>query len=398
MRTRCVEFFQNRAWIGGNRAAGNGAQDVYWSEIGSGLGYSAGNSLLIEPGVGGEVTALVSTREETPRLIVFKDQAIAILDPRWGSSSALIPSAADALDTINSSVRILTKGAGCIATRSAAWVPGNEGADLFFLAADGVRSLGRAENDVVAGAGLPISWNAKGIFDRVNWTVAHKAVASVYDNAYHLALPLDGATSNTHVARYDLFTQAWSLHTWQAHDLRIFQLGDEELLYMQYNALAQDCSSTGLAGDPVYQIYRCYDGSLDPGATNILATEESKSYIFQEPFREKRWMDFTMNVASADTQALEVAYRVDLGPWTTLATDIIQGAAGSIILGGSPLAWNDADTLIRKKQYSLLDVEPGYSLDMRLSTITNDTSIGQVTVYLTEVAATLLEDRFESDD
>lgn len=398
IQPRCIEFFQNRVWAGGLQGASNFQEDLYWGEVGGGLQFSEGNSLLIEPGVGGEVSALLQTREETPRLIVFKESAIAILDPRWGSSSALIPTAADGLDTINSSVKLLSRGTGCIATRSCIWVPGAQGADVFFLAADGVRALSRAENDVMAGAGLPLSWNAKDIFDRVNWTHAHKAVAAVYDNAYHIALPLDGATQNTHVARYDLFNKAWSLHTWDAKALFTAELGGQQRFYFQNNTAVNDSAVTGLAGDPVYQIFRGFTGSLDPGGTNIIMTEESKSFMFGEPFRKKRWDRFTMYVGSAETQWLELAYRIDLGPWHILTTEPVDGADGTVVLGEDHLPWDNTQDMVRKKQFSLLDSKPGYTLDMRISTITNESAaIGQPIVYITEVAASLMEDRFESE-
>lgn len=399
IQPRCIEFFQNRVWAGGLQGASNQQQDLYWGEVGGGLQFSAANSLLIEPGVGGEVTALLQTREETPRLLIFKESAIAVLDPRWGSSSALIPTAADALDVINSSVKLLSRGTGCVATRTCIWVPGAEGADVFFLAADGVRSLSRADNDVIAGAGLPLSWSAKDIFDRVNWTHAHKAVATVYDNAYHIALPLDGATENTHVARYDLFNKAWSLHTWDGKAFFTAELGGQQRLYFQNNTAVDDSAATGLAGDAVYQIFRAYSGSLDPGGTNIIMTEESRSFMFQEPFRKKRWSHFTMGVGSAETQWLEIAYRVDLGPWTILASEPVNGADGTIVLGEDQLPWDNTQDLIRKKQFSLLDAKPGYTIDMRISTITNETAaIGQPIVYITEVGAHKMEDRFESEE
>ena len=396
---RCIEFFQNRLWAGGLQGAANAQQDLYWGEVGGGMQFSAANSLLIEPGVGGDVTALLTTREESPRLIIFKERAIAVLNPNWGSNSALIPTAADALDTINSSVRLLTSGTGCVATRSAIWVPGAEGADVFFLSSDGVRSLSRAENDVVAGAGLPLSWNAKDIFDRVNWTHANKAVAVVYDNAYHLALPLDGAIENTHVARYDLLNGAWSIHTYGGKDWFVAALASQDKAYFQNNIAVNDSAATGLAGDDVHQIFRAYSGSLDPGGTNIIMTEESRSFMFQEPFRKKRWDKFSMGVGSADTAWFEIAYRVDLGPWTLLASSPVDGANGTIVLGEDQLPWDNTQDLIRKKQFSLLDTPPGYTIDMRISTMTTVTdAIGQPIVYITEVTGHVMEDRFESED
>jgi len=224
----CIASFQNRIFHGENEKVG-------WTELNELSSYSDGNSLFVEKGVGGRIRAIVPARDSRPLLWVFKEKAIFTFEVRWGAAGdgGLIPTSGDALDTINSAIRPLTIGTGCIATKSAKWVPGKEGADLFFLSSDGVRTLSRADNDVQQGASFPLSYNIPRWMDRINWTLAHKAAASVYDNAYHLAVPMDGARDNSHILRYDINSEAWSLHTLEMRDLQSAELGSAIRMFGQ---------------------------------------------------------------------------------------------------------------------------------------------------------------------
>jgi hypothetical protein len=386
---RAHASFQNRLWIGAG-------QTLYWSNIVEPAHMSEGNTLTIEPGLGGEITALIPSRDLTPRMWVFKHDAVLLLEPRWGASSALIPSAGDALDVVASSLKVLTQGAGCIATRSAVWVPGQEGADLFFLSADGVRSLNRAENDVQAGAGFPVSYDIPSIVNRINFTHAHKASAAVFDNAYHLAVPLDGAVDNTHVMRYDIRDGSWSLHDWQSRDLRVFSLGSDARFFFQSNIRSGDSSVTDVVADATlpHQVFQGFNGGLDPSESHIDFTETSKAFIFQEPFTEKTWDELTLNLSSSDTASIRIQYRLDFGPWTDLEDDIIPGSTGTIVLGQDSLPWVFSEDTIRKRSYFLKDIAPGKALQIRLTSQTAATDVGRVFVYGQEVKATVRQPEF----
>jgi hypothetical protein len=390
---RCLTFFQNRLWAGDE-------QTLWWSNINNPAGFSTGNTLLIEPGLAGHITAIVPARDTTPKLWIFKHESLLLLEPHWGSSSALIPAAGDALDLIQTSLRVLSKGAGCVATRSAVWVPGVEGSDMFFLGNDGVRSLRRAESDEQSGAGFPISWNAKAAVDRINFAHADKAAAAVFDNGYHLAVPLDGATENTHILRYDILSQAWSLHWWQGQDLRTAQLADKQKLFFLNNFRAGDTSVTSADTSPTaapYQVYQAYTGQLDAGGSNIIFEETSRGYVLGEPLRKKRWDAVTFLMNAGATSSYEIQYNRDLNGWNTLTTDIIGGRTPSIIMGVSPLPWQLGNGNFIRRSYDLSALDPAYMLQIRLSGFSGATDVGAITVYSQEVKGYLADDVFERE-
>lgn len=387
---RALAFFQQRFWV-------SSGDDLYWSDILSTAGFSTSYVLAAEPGIGGNITALIPSRDVTPKLYVLKDEAIMILDPRWGSSSALIPSAGDALDTINTSFPTLTVGIGCVATKSAIWVPGNEGADVLFLAQDGIRGLRRAEQDAQAGAGFPESYGIEPWIGRINFDAAHKATATLFDNAYHLAVPLDGATENTHVLRRETSGNAWSLIDWQAKDMKSFRLGGGHRMFFQNNFTTTDSSSTGTSADNLYQAYRAYTTEKDPGATHVRFSFQTRAFVFDDPQREKLWDVLTFQVSSTNTAAYELQYRVNFGVWNTLATETLPGSSDTVVLGEDPLVWNASSTLARRRQFDLTQVTPGHAIEFKFQSITGATESGTLTFFMIDVGAYRAVDVFEPE-
>lgn len=389
---RCIVDFESRLWAGRD-------QTLFWSDIGGPADWPAANSLDIEPGLAGHIVSIIPSRGENPHLWIFKKGALLVFEPHWGSSSALIPSAGDALDVIASSLRILSVNVGCFATKSVVWVPGEEGgSDLFFLAEDGVRTLRRADNDAQAGAGFPVSFDNETVIDRINWAAAHRAAGAFFDNAYHLAIPLDGAVQNTHILRYDILTKAWTLLDWQGKDCINARLADNNRFFFQSNLPAGDSSVTNSTTESLFQVFRGYQGDLDPSETHIRWLEDSRAMSFGEPLVKKQWNDVTYTMSAGETLTYEVAYRVDQGEWRVQATDILPGAADAIVLGRDPLPWTGANEAIRKRSYSLTDVTPGYFLQVRLGVVSDATDIGRISVYTQETTAAILQPEFVVED
>lgn len=363
---RVILYFQNRLWKANDQVSGDG-NDLAWSELDDGLTYSPANELSIEPGVGGKITALLPARDSVPRIWVFKEEAIAFLEPKWGSSSALIPGLGDELDTIQSKVQTLTRGTGCIATKSCIWTPGLQGADVLFLARDGIRSLARASDDTVTGAGPPVSFNIPDWIDRINFASAHKATATFYDNSYHLAVPMDGAVENNYILRFDVIQRNWSLHHWEARDISEIPVAQEARFFFQNNFTTQDCSFTGAPASE-YQIYRGYTGDIDPGNTAVQYFLETRAFVFQNPKVEKKWdrILFLGTVGAGETHDLRIVYRVDFQDWTTLASTVIIAVPDQdIIMGATPLPWSPPSQKLVQRRVSLFDEPPGTMLQFR---------------------------------
>ena len=390
---RCCAFFQQRYWLGSG-------DNLYWSEIAESASFSESNVIGAEPGLGGTISAIVVARDATPRLYVLKDEAIMLLEPRWGSSSALIPTAGDALDFVSTNFITLSVGAGCVATKSVQWVPGNQKADVLFLAQDGVRALSRAEQDSQTGAGFPESYGILSWVNRINFDAAHKASAAVFDNAYHLAVPLDGATDNTHILRRETAGGAWSLIDLEARDMKAFRLGSGHRLFFQNNFTTFDTSVTDSSTDSLYQVYRAYSGAFEnPGATHVHFSLTTRAFVGEDPKREKSWQELSYLISASDTCSLEIFTRVNLGQWNSLATLVVGGTGGGdVILGQTPLPWGVSSSVARRQQHDLSQLEPGESLQVRFDSVTGvSLDRGRFVMYMVDVKALDLPDRFETE-
>jgi hypothetical protein len=392
---RCIGAFQNRIF------AGDGDQ-LLWSEIAQPGAFSdPTNSILVEPGIGGQITSIFPTRETAPRLLIFKDELIAVFEPRWGSSGAFIPTAGDALDTVNSTLRVLNPRTGCVATKSVAEVAGFEDGDILFLSKDGVRAIRRSATDAQAGAGRPLSWSVPDYVNRINFSAAHRAVASVFDNAYHLAVPMDGNISNSHILRFELETRGWTIHQIGARDLYSARMGSSNRIFLQYPDRTDDTSVTEAVTDATlpHQIFQLFSSSnLDPAAERINWKYISKGIVLGDITREKRWQGLKLHVSAAATAFVQIGVRNDRMPLETTQTDTILGTtAGAVVLGQTPLPWQSSGDKMQQYAYDLTKVDPGYVLQVELSSITAASDTGRLCLYVLEVDGYPQQLKFESD-
>jgi hypothetical protein len=391
---RCIAAFQNRLFAGD-------ADTLHWSEIAAPVAFSNANNLLIEPGVGGKITALFPTREENPRMLIFKEDLIAVFEPKWGASSSFIATAGDALDTITSKLRVLNPDVGCVATKSVVEVSGFEDGDILFLAKDGVRAIRRSATDSQAGAGLPVSYDIPDYIDRINFSKAYRAAATFYDNAYHLAVPMDGSASNSHILRFDLQTKGWSLQNIGAKDVMSGRFASSHRCFLQSPLRTNDTSVTNAVGDATlpHQLFQLYSSSkLDPAASKINWRVASRAFAGKDMGREKRWDSLKLLMSSGDTAIVEVGYKLNQGPTLTTATAVVTGsAAGSVVLGVDPLPWQATDAVLRQFPYNLADIDPGYIFQVELGSVTSASDFGQVSLYFMEFSSFPQQNKFEAD-
>jgi hypothetical protein len=395
---QAITYFQGRLWKANDQLDGDGS-DLSWSELDDGLTFSPANQLSIEPGIGGRITAVFPVRGSSPRLVVFKEDAVAILNPRWGSSSALIPGAGDELDTLTSSIQLVTDKIGCIATKSLTTAPSFGQGDVLFLARDGVRSLSRSSDDTLSGVGPRITEKVPAWIDRINFSAAHKAVAEIYDNAYHLAIPLDGSQENNFVMRMELATGAWSLHNWSARDLMQAPLtGDERFLFQNNSGFTEESTVTGLPSNRVYHLSRGYSGDLDPGATYVNYELVTKAFVFRNPKSEKKFdrLMFLGTVDASETHHMRVAYRVDFKNWETVPTEVVFGVPGTeITQGQTPLVWEAPVQKMIQRRIGLQDVNMGTMVQVRFSGSRDE---AQPQIYYTDVEADNDAQVFDNED
>lgn len=359
-------WFQARLWALGNVLTEND-ETVWWSELNDGLSYSLTNTAQIEPGLGGRLVGAVGVRGQEPQLVIFKERAICLFLPRWGSNSAYLPGPADALDTVYSSIRIVATNTGCVASRSIQYTPGSPLGDVIFLSPEGFRTLRVSDDNTTISAGLPASDPIHDTIDRINFSMAHKAASCVHDNIYHCAVPLDGAIYNTHVISLDLATGAWYLNTWAARDLTIGRLNQErDILWMQYAESKADSGATGSFTG--YHAYQCLTGFLDPGGVPVVFREDTRGYLPTGNIQEKQVWDrvgITIKNEAGATSAITVSYNIDQSGWVTAGSLTFNANTLIVELGETPLPWEPNTTAITTKYLSLRDAPPGYEIQIR---------------------------------
>lgn len=393
-RPRVIQFWQGRMWAADSRATDHYPDQLWWSNIFDGTDWSlpGAMNLRIDPAQGGAITALVPAREADPRMYVFKDTGIYQFAVVWGTDG-YIPLSSNDLDSTKALVRPLTLGLGCVAPRSAVWVTGQQGNDLFFLSQDGVRSLRRAENDASAGAGgPPLSYKVQSWIDRINWNYARRAAAAVDENTYMLAVPLDGATRNTHVLTKNLLAapqDGWSLWPLEAETPCVIDYPDRRLFFMGSTTYSETLSggSTATLAAHVYELSSGND-NLDPSGTNPEKHMVTKAFDLGIGDRRKywRWAEVSYSMQDGDATLSLYSKRDDDPDWT-----LVDGVAVSRDDGGltipAPLPW----TLIKegnfkRVKFGLEGVDPSYQLSLKVA----DQGSGRVTVREVEVVAEAL--------
>ena len=109
------------------------------------------------------------------------------------------------VDSSSAQVKELTREVGCIARRSIVTV----GNSVLFLSDNGVYSLDFGDLYNLRGASLPLSEAISPVIKRINGSYASKASAVFHDNRYYIALPLDGATTNSSILVYNFLNSSW---------------------------------------------------------------------------------------------------------------------------------------------------------------------------------------------
>ena len=367
MAPQCACWFQNRFWVGLSSYGGQSYETLWWSELGDGGAYSANNTLQIEPGIGGNIVQLLPMRGFNPLIVVFKRTAIATIEPTWGSSSSLVPQAADALDTIKTNIRLISHKIGCEAPLSVQYVPGAPGGDIYFLARDGVRALTRANDDTISGVSKPLSHPIRDLIKRINFKYTQKIVSAVWDNKYFLAVPLDGATENTHLLVFDLQNPGWKVETWSPKALVSTRMTDEvDRLWMQYNTITADCSISSTESS--YHIFKAYVGLAEPGGDPVIYDEKTRALSFNDILQKKRWDEMAISFRNdaTETCTMGIMYNIDHRGWVTAGSAVFGSAPGSeVVMGETPLPWGVNTTAVRVWKMSLADAPPGYFIQLR---------------------------------
>lgn len=398
MAPRYASWWQRRLWCLDNVLDLN-HDSLWWSELNDPLSYSSANTLQVEPGKGGRLTALVPIRADSNRAVVFKEKLIAMVETFWGTQSANIPAAADALDTITSGIYVITEKWGCVAAASIQPVAGSRFGDVIFLAHDGFRCLTRGDNDALASPSLPLSRNIQPYIDRINWKRVRVAVSGVWDRKYFCAVPTDDAPHNNLLLVFDLETGAWYFHTLTCRDLAEIRTGQDEkhYLYAQLNAPTTDTIASNQWG---FHIFRTFvEGSYrDPNDASIVYKEDSRAFHFNRILNEKRWEWMALQgYANGATSPVDVFAKIDNDRFQYVG-QLLFPEAGSvmIVLGEDDLPWEGRPVGLKSQKLSLSDLDPGFTLQIRL-TQTSASDYSRPRFSLQAIAARTFDPTFDNE-
>lgn len=387
VRPRCILWWQGRLWAFNSACTNHGLSWLGWSDALNGkTGYTdLGQRIFVAPDDGDEGTGLYAVRGESNLLYLWKRRSIWSLSVVWDTAGFYTESV-DILDTTQSQLKQIATDVGCVATRSIAEVSLPDGtADVFFLAHDGIRSIRRAEQDTAGGAGRPITDGNDGLVERINFDSAHKAVARVHGNFYVLAVPLDGATDNSHQILIDLSKPNLpiTVYTLGARDLADVELvTDDRRLYFQ--AASKYANDSGVTRHHVTEMF---SGTEDPGGSAIPLKIDTRAYTHGDPLQLKIWDLVEIQAIAEGTECtLSIAVKIDedSAGFTLVGHIPLETTANQFPVLPFNLPFSPSGGQSQIKALGLYGFRPGHQIEVR---ITDTTSFATVTIRNVLVAA-----------
>jgi len=371
-RPKAACWWQGRMWIG-NLAYDDGhyPDTLAWSQILDGNTFDiAINNIRVDADQGDEITRIMPARSSQPRLYIFKKHSVHALDVVW-SGGVTIPATENTLDTVNSQLVVLSASIGCVAPMTVVYSSGSEKADIMFLAADGLRSMARVEQDAASGAGVPMSAPIQDVIDRINWAHAEAAWAQVFDKLLYLALPVDGATVANIMVLYDLEKGRWvGEHSFVPTRGTIFTFANQ-------GAGLFGVVGTGVTDVPffttnptfcahLYQLVK-NDWYTDGAYSAVEYCEITRGMVFGNYGAKKRWNWVDLMLEPATTAATMSVYgKVDEAEWELVGHVSVEPEYLYPILP-APLPWIFTSARPAFKRLGLEDLMPGNKLQIKVT-------------------------------
>lgn len=272
----------------------------------------AANQLRVGAGDGQAITALVPWQQFN--IAAFKRSSI------W------VVSADPTLSVSDMPIQLVHGTVGCVARKTACQV----GADIFFLADDGIRSLSQViGSESRQELSLPLSYPVQDYINRINVGSVSNACAIYWRNLYIIALPLDSSTTNNYILVYNTLTKSWA-GVWTNLPVNVFAtrlVSSVPRLMMGFatNDRVVEYNDYVLPANWVTATFQDYDASA------VQPRIQTKSYLFDDPLAIKVAKGGEIEWNNSDG-TLSVTPIVDEATQTVVEPNPIAVASGGFLL------------------------------------------------------------------
>lgn len=375
IRPRALSWYQSRLWALNSCQTTHGPDFLFWSKPFDGRDFSSGQNVQLETDTGDQGMAIVPMRDQTPRMMLFKERSIHLLEIYW-TTDGYYTTGANTLDFTKSLLRPITLETGAVSSRAVVWSPGLQNADVMYLSREGIRSLNRSLTDAQGGAGLPISFRIQPTIDRINWLTADRSVAIHWKGIIYFSVPVDGNTEPNFVIAYDVYRDAFFFLDWKVGHWATCQQQSQRSLFFLTNTAVTETYSSGPSN--AFHIYQTETGYVDPGGSPIAYEEHSRSYAFDIDGpgsglrNRKRWRWLDMAVQAGNTACtLAMYYKVDgADNWTFLDYIAIDPSDAYPRLP-TPLPITFSSQALTRRKISLHNLAPGFKVQFRSLDVTS---------------------------
>ena len=274
-----------------------------------------GNSIRVGGGDGDPIVAMQPWFDFS--LLIFKERSIWMVN-------------ADPAQAVGDwEIKLVNGRTGCVASRSVQQV----GADVLFLARDGIRSIKTIEAGAQTDVSQPISTPINDLIGRINQANIGKCTAVYWHNRYLIAVPLDSSTTQDYVFCYHLLAKAWTGYWtgWQPRDWAISAFGGKLRLNI---------------GDQTGKLFTWDDFTAEDSTTAETYTDggtvyesfiKSRAYRFGETWGDKIGYSAQFNLENIHTTTISsnLSYYADLSSAAqTLASSVTLPASTNLIRKG----------------------------------------------------------------
>jgi len=360
---RLVRQFTNRIFAVGT---GTDRNTLYASDILDAEVWKSTNSIIVGGDDGEDIVAIQPFFDY--EILVFKPNKMYLVtvDPTSPTASGW-------------STRLLNDKTGCASGRSVNFV----NKDVFFLSNDGIRSVARSIADDFYIVGTPISEPVKNIISRINKNYISSCNSAFYNNRYYLAVPLDTATTPSHIlvynALFNSFEGLWSIptarmaitnfasgFTTNALKLAIGSPTSKVGHYLGY----KDADSADATSDYV-------DYTSTGSYTSSVTT---KAYEFDDRMAQKFGSHYEVEFFNSGSTAATISMRRDTdGADVAVATSVDTRSSGGITLPFTLPATLSANT-VKRVASSLRSYQKWRNMRFAVSTPVKKLSIRGVLV------------------